>query len=781
MGLAYNLDVSLWDNFGKYLPNGIIDFANTDPQALVLPPFADSFQGFDGIGGWENRWCGSGSIPNANTQYIFPTGEYILRDVAFNNGYMVFVGSYKAYFRDLFGSGSHGYAWDGFIMTIRNYSYDTLFTAPFKFNSATGAYTGLFNVFDSGWGFMPMRMPMDISPGVVGDAATIAADSSVGLMSLDIWKGGSDTEVGAPNSPDAGNVKIVAVGHQRVGDPVAQGMTFNDIDYVGFMWMTQILKTNAQITGLPSAEPFQFTAPQYFGTPATENNTNPTTYLDGTVINYIGERASTYQISWRATSNYSCFLPPPLGVANQTRLYDWDAWLSLGELQIAGSGIYSTEIWADGCKPNGTAWNGGAVCPSNTSAAFFNDYPRKLYDVTNFSQITRTTGGKTTVTQSPWVIGGDFSVGGDPTDPTDLLGTFPGVIGCALDSTLATVLADPTIPGDKVAYLGPFMISHVGGVSSRAASVGGTSSFLLNGSFTSGTPSLNGAYVAFSFVPYEIANQFTDGTPNPSNRTTAYQYAVNNITDGGGNKGCGIFFTNEQPQDEANLLQSILAPDMTSGAGAFLPDKWLSKLMQSRTFTVEEEARSKDQNYYGTTPPGGDPSLIYNANQKPEPEPVGVLSNYQRYGLDDDPEGNLGETQQMGNNSRQCYGLLGHKSGVGPVCYLFDSGRGWQKGPSYPVGNPNYAATKEWSNVAFDRGATFNGQFILNKNSVNRRAIWASWDNDRDQWLFLFSDPAFGIGSIAATSTLENTLPTIAFLGRTANFAWLAPTEPANY
>ena len=152
MGLAYNLDVSLWDNFGKYLPNGIIDFANTDPQALVLPPFADSFQGFDGIGGWENRWCGSGSMANANTQYIFPTGEYILRDVAFNNGFMVFVGSYKAYFRDLFGSGSHGYAWDGFIMTIRNYSYDTLFTAPFQFNSATGAYTGLFNVCIFGLG-----------------------------------------------------------------------------------------------------------------------------------------------------------------------------------------------------------------------------------------------------------------------------------------------------------------------------------------------------------------------------------------------------------------------------------------------------------------------------------------------------------------------------------------------------------------------------------------------------------------------------------------------------
>ena len=26
MGLAYNLDVTLYDNFGKYLPNALVDF-----------------------------------------------------------------------------------------------------------------------------------------------------------------------------------------------------------------------------------------------------------------------------------------------------------------------------------------------------------------------------------------------------------------------------------------------------------------------------------------------------------------------------------------------------------------------------------------------------------------------------------------------------------------------------------------------------------------------------------------------------------------------------------
>ena len=786
MGLAYNLDVTLYDNFGKYLPNALVDFANQDPFILGVPPLADTFQGVMGSGGWEHRWCGYANPAEAYTQYIFPTGEYVIRDVAFINGYMVFVGSYKAYFRDLYGVGNSGYAWDGFIMTLRNYSYDNLQTIPWSFNSDTGAYGGLANITESGWGFMPMRMPMDISPGAIGDAATIAADSSVGLMAVDIWKGGNDTEVGAPNAPDAANVKIITVGHQRIGDPVGQGMVYTDIDYVGFMWMTQICKQTLNTDDGSTPEIIPFASQPYVGSPATENNIgNPATQVNGDFIIYLAERSSTYQISWRATSNYTCFLPPPLSSpADQTRLFDWDAWLSIGEQNTGGfAGLYDTRVWSDGCKPNATSWNGGAVCPDDTSAATWNYYPRKLYDITAASQITRTGGGKVTTTLSPWTIGGDFCVGGDSSVPSPtLLGTFPAVIGCALDSTFSVIEPVYTDPADKAAYLGPYMIAHVGGVSTRATF--GTSAFEFNGSFTSGSPpSLNGAYVAFCMIPFELMNNNTTGQDNPSNRTPMYQYAVNGMTDGGGTKGCGIFYAAQFPQDPGNIIASYLAPDMSNGASTALPEKWVAKLMQSRTFTVEEEGRSKDQNYYGTIPPGLDPVVIGNSNTTPNlpPEPVGVISNYQRYGLDDDPDGSLGERQQMGNPTRQCYGLLGHRSGVGPICYLFDSGRGWEKNNSFPIGNPNYAAVNQWSNTILERGAAFNNQFIVNANSVNRRAVWASWDNDRDQWLFLFSDPTFGVGSIGATSTFTNTVTTVAFLDQTPNFARIAPTETANY
>ena len=74
---------------------------------------------------------------------------------------------------------------------------------------------------------------------------------------------------------------------------------------------------------------------------------------------------------------------------------------------------------------------------------------------------------------------------------------------------------------------------------------------------------------------------------------------------------------------------------------------------------MDEEARSKDLNYYGVSPVGSDPEYVYNSVNN---ETVGVQGNYVRYGLDEDPTGEFAERKQMGDNSRQCYGLLGWDS-----------------------------------------------------------------------------------------------------------------------
>ena len=183
MGLAYDLKVDLWSGIGDYLSNGIIDFAALDPNELMSFPRGDAFASE----GWMYRWCGTVGLGTEDSQAIFPTGEYIIRDITFMNGYYIMVGSYKAYFRDLYGAGSHGYAWDGFIMLLRGYSYNLAgftTTAPFLYNATTKAYLGLnLELGLTGWGFMPMRMPIDIKPGADATAApTVSADSSVGLQ-----------------------------------------------------------------------------------------------------------------------------------------------------------------------------------------------------------------------------------------------------------------------------------------------------------------------------------------------------------------------------------------------------------------------------------------------------------------------------------------------------------------------------------------------------------------------------------------------------------------------
>ena len=103
MGLAYNLNV---DN--------LLNVQNLS-NAIISSPIVGITM-FGGLG--NDRFLSSGGT----CQQIYPTGEYIIRDGLFANGIYIYVGSYKAYIRDLFGAGSHGYAWDGFIMTMRGYS-----------------------------------------------------------------------------------------------------------------------------------------------------------------------------------------------------------------------------------------------------------------------------------------------------------------------------------------------------------------------------------------------------------------------------------------------------------------------------------------------------------------------------------------------------------------------------------------------------------------------------------------------------------------------------------
>jgi len=778
MGLAYDLEVDLWDGFGKYLSNGMIDLAASPPADFSFQETADFFSGPD----WMFRFCGTASLGTDDSQAIYPTGEYIIRDITFINGFYIFVGSYKAYFRDLYGAGNHNYAWDGFIMTLRGYSYATTSTAPFRFDKVTKAYTGLYLQGQGGlggWGFMPMRMPIDITPGVIGDAAAVAADSSVGLQSVGIAKGPEGLYIGEQVAEDSANIKITTVGFQLVGDPVGQGMVYENIDYIPFMWISQLGNYTPIGSGpVQAIIPISFLGwPYDGGDPIDYNEQDNGPPLEGDFLFYNIVRFTTAQVSWRATSNYTCPLGIGKAACDNTRLFDLADWVGVSDINVPGSFPWLYAEYEKGYMANGVDYFGVLPARPNSSSLNWGMLPRRWFDVCTYSE-QRTFGGDAFNGKSPFWIAGDAYMGGDPAAATPVTtSTVAASVGGIYDIT--ALLNDPCIiPPDDKSRKGPYMIQHCAGSSFQGSATGGQSEFDIIGTLTQ-TTTFAGSYGVFAQVPYELMTvDVGTGDDNPSDRVPLRYLAVNGIESSpSGTISSAVFMCDEPPQEQSCLHLGFLAPYQTpSPSSAGLPDmngnKWYAKAMQSRTFTVGEEDRSKVLNFYQSTlSPFADPATaqppeyIRNANTG---ENVGMFGNYQRYGVDD--ETTVTPQKQQGANSRQGYGLLSWQNGLGPITYMFDSGRGWYKNPGYGVGSPNYANPSEVSNVVFNVGTTFNSKIVTNKDDTDRKAISAQWDNDRDQWLFLFTNPTTGINVVSATSIFQSSASDDGFLDQTDNF-----------
>ena len=82
--------------------------------------------------------------------------------------------------------------------------------------------------------FIPMRMPYETDPGVIGDAAAIAADSSVGLHAVDIYKDYADVTIGAAFGDE--NIRIATCGFSRI-NPATYSSAKTGMDYVGCYWV----------------------------------------------------------------------------------------------------------------------------------------------------------------------------------------------------------------------------------------------------------------------------------------------------------------------------------------------------------------------------------------------------------------------------------------------------------------------------------------------------------------------------------------------------------------
>lgn len=781
MGLAYDLKVENWTGIGDYLSEGIISLAGLNPSELAFFPTGDAFAGFEPGGAFMYRFCGTTALGTGDSQAIFPTGEYIIRDITFMNGYYIMVGSYKAYFRDLYGAGNHGYAWDGFIMPLRGYSYNLNTTAPFLYDKDTKAYTGLnFELALSGWGFLPMRMPIDIQPGALADAATVAADSSVGLQSIDIAKGVEGVEIGgAEGSIDGANIKIATVGFQRVGDPVAEGMVFTNIDYIPFLWVSQLMEFRDIQSGFESEIVPIAGYPYTGGNPINDYGDLGDAPLSGNVIFYLTREAGSLKMSWSATTNHT-MIPSDLSPApcQQIKLFNLQDWVASSSFNTGGGADFSPQLWDLGINAKGVNYLGNPQTGVDSSAETWNMLPRRWLGIRYYSQ-QQAFGGSAFNESGPFQITGDAHIGGDPSVATPVItATVPTQCGCIYPvDRLAVDWC--FLPPEEKTRMGPYIMEHNAEVSFKADAAGGESEWGISTGVTNTPISFNGAYCLDVLIPYEKMT-FDDGsgTKNPSDRSALRQYFVNGLKDSLGVSGAGIFVAEEIPQSPNCIVESIIVPSQPNVVSAGYPDidesKWYSTVAQSRTFTEEEEAVSKILNYYYTQDAGyggtEEPRFVTNANNN---ERVGVFGNYQRLGLDEDPTGNIASEQQQGNPSRQGFGGLSQTKNTAqdePIVFMFDSGRGWLKKSGFPITDPNYANPSNYSNIVLNVGATFNDKFIIGKDSTTRKAVWGGWDNDRDQWLYLFSDTTNGIGVISATSIFNASTDDDGFLDQTDNF-----------
>lgn len=315
----------------------------------------------------EGRFFGS-----SGERDIFPTGEYIIRKGMYINGMYVYVGSYKAYCVDLFGSGNHGYAWDGFIMVMRANNLNGIY--PIFEKTSFGYVAGI------GFGFLPMRMMFEVNPGPIGDASDIADDSEVGLYGLDVYKSYDDFRV---NGEDK-DIKIITCGYQRI-NPSAESVP-TGMDYVGNLYMGRLLRFNQISGGLANY--------QYFGSAGSGED-------------------DFIQVTWRA--NDANHIDKTFASSRFSHAYNLEDWVGVIEdVSIGGGPLWEYSRWLSGNTPD-----------TNKLAQNVGVFPRKFTDITCVSQQPFSL---TELADSVFMITGDCSL--DTDNDGVIEKTVPSLMAC---------------------------------------------------------------------------------------------------------------------------------------------------------------------------------------------------------------------------------------------------------------------------------------------------------------------------------------------------------------
>jgi len=674
MSLSYKLDVTnypWWNELPDWLGNTSTSGGGGD------------FGYGNGIlGGQEiqQRWFSvTGKVGS-------PTGEYIIRDGYYHNGIYIIVGSYRAYWQEIYNTGGPGYAWDGFILMHRGYNVTT------GFGAGTGAPPGFFD--PANYTFFPMLYPTTMLAS--NPAEWDNADQGIGLYAVAPVKSRETLTVGE---------SIPALNFAVCGHHVSKGITPTDI------------KTVASFALL------NFT----IDTPLTPQR--PT---------YTWDSLGSFQIGPVDQTNVESIAR--FGV---TRTWNETAAMSLSNLE-AFAQPYERVLYEDGVLPDGTNPTGGGLTSTNNSL------------VTNGYHLSTAFGMRCVsgVKIGPTLVGAldtVFFLTGQINTANSLGLTqyeTPYIMGINASPQYQKNMKDGVAPWDRLSFYSACQNAFSSGIIKGVTQPQNTGWYAED--ITDGVnPSLNefsmvGAAGIDLLPPAEIiaAVSATDTSPVAIVvGNMGYKEPTAPFTSG--EPRGGIFLLTAWPAFGDPVLPWGFADGaLTTASGVELPSKWHHTLQQFRTYSFGEENESMkvaltsdSQNDQGRV--ATDLSLFDNDTK----QFVGYIGNYPRY--DDAPDGGF----QGGVQSFQGYAAVGwydpldgNLTAQGPCLFSYDKGTPTIQNLVAPA--PPTQGTYDTTGRLREDGSKLSA--AIGTVLGTRQCMWAGWDNDRDQWLFITSDTAGG-------------------------------------
>ena len=638
--------------------------------------------------------------------------DVIIRGSRFANDYYYVWGSYKGFFLNLYGAGVDGIAWDGFVTIIPAHAMETRFTNP----------TPQLNTTNASYSF-PMRLPFKLSPGAVGDAAAIAADSEVGVHTLDYALSINLLSTASPlNAPD---LSFFWMGHQRT---VAANGTL-DMSYIS-CGGTITIDINlpdygSGLTAEEQAESIRYDVIEDWGwsrtnaatrAPAAFGLTNPQNFpIDADAVSQLQTRTSFYGRSPTddvADTLLSNFNNPAATTSGYyiSRIYDM---VSTQEGNLGGLSLVVGE--ASRINAAGTAVAGTVPVMALWKSRF-----------SNFLELN--------YPLSTPALGMIFKAAVPPQFITDT-----SIAAYDYEGAWANVISPPLLNGIDT---GTFPVSFLVGINNL--DIGGVKTCAILGA-------------AASDVIYAGGYENVDGFGAYANSFALVPIAIK-----------GNSFTTET---------GIALPE---GTGS----KWTGRAQQQATFSPVYEDNCKQTGIYLDSLQGNpnglfggyviDPDLEKNLLNDPtiSPKDIGISS---LVGISAQPFRAMGSLIGTGNifisglsnkpsptlaqpYSNLGYGLLAYVPGGDPYVFMYDYGTISVLITSNILTPPVAPAEPTFDIRAsgLQEGDNMNKAFTLSSTSTTRRPISASWDNDRDQWIFTFADATNGFGFMSVNSAFSS-------------------------